>query len=85
MSTYELDGKMRSRLRETILAGFSPAVLDEVLRDNNMFRHNIAIGPEALSMSLARKGGWLSFAVFLQPRVAAISLSALRFWKYRDG
>ena len=39
------EGKMRSKLREAILAGFDPAALDETLRDNGLFRHNIAMGP----------------------------------------
>ena len=39
------EGKMRSKLREAILVGFDPAALDETLRDNGLFRHNIAMGP----------------------------------------
>jgi len=46
MLGFARDGKMRAKLREAILAGFSPAALDETLRDNDMFRHNIASGPD---------------------------------------
>ena len=46
MLGYTREGKMRSKLREAILAGFNPASLDEVLRDNDMFASNVAIGPD---------------------------------------
>jgi uncharacterized membrane protein YhaH (DUF805 family) len=64
MSTDALDGKTRSKLREAILAGFNPVGLDEVLRDNDMFRHNIAIGPDFETrvnslIDVARQEGWL--------------------------
>ena len=57
-------GKMRSRLREAILAGFNPASLDEVLRDNDMLAVNVAIGPDFATrvsslIDVARQEGWL--------------------------
>ena len=56
---------MRAKLREAILAGFSsPASLDQVLTDNDMFRHNIAIGPDLATrvnslIDVAHQEGWL--------------------------
>ena len=81
---------MRPKPRGTILAGFNPEALDEILRDNDMFRHNASSCPDfvtrvtALSMCLVRKVA-VELCVFLQPREAAITLSVLRFWKYRVG
>jgi hypothetical protein len=64
MRNYTLEGKVRSRLREAVLAGFSPPALDEVLRDNDMFRPNIASGPNftarvASLIEVAYEEGWL--------------------------
>ena len=64
MWKYALDGKMRSKLREAILAGFSPVALDEILRDNDMFRHNFASGPDFVTrvsslIDVAHQEGWL--------------------------
>jgi hypothetical protein len=58
------EGKMRSKLREAILAGFNPASLDLVLHDNDMFRPNVAIGPDFTTrvnslIDVARQEGWL--------------------------
>ncbi len=55
---------MRAKLREAILAGFNPAALDEILRDNDMFRHNVASGPDFITrvnslIDVARQEGWL--------------------------
>ena len=55
---------MRSKLREAILAGFNPASLDEVLRDNDMLASNVAIGPDFATrvnslIDVARQEGWL--------------------------
>lgn len=60
-----LDGRTRSKLREAILAGFNPVALDETLRDNDMFRHNIATGPDFLTrvnslIDVAHQEGWLA-------------------------
>jgi uncharacterized membrane protein YhaH (DUF805 family) len=41
-----LEGSMRTKLREAIFAGFNTAALDEVLRDNDMFRPNVSTGPD---------------------------------------
>jgi hypothetical protein len=64
MRNYTLEGKIRSRLREAVLAGFSPPALDEVLRDNDMFRPNIASGPNFTArvtslIEVAYEEGWL--------------------------
>ena len=64
MSHSARKGKMRSKLREAILAGFNPATLDEVLADNDMLRPNIAIGPDFATrvnslIDVARQEGWL--------------------------
>jgi uncharacterized membrane protein YhaH (DUF805 family) len=58
------DGKMRAKLRAAILAGFNPAALDEILRDNDMFRHNVASGPDFVTrvnslIDVSRQEGWL--------------------------
>ena len=55
---------MRAKLREAILAGFNPAALDEILRDNDMFRHNVASGPDFVTrvnslIDVSRQEGWL--------------------------
>ena len=65
MLGYAREGKMRSKLREAILAGFNPASLDEVLRDNDMLASNVAIGPDFATrvnslIDLARQEGWLT-------------------------
>ena len=65
MRGYALEGKMRSQLREAILAGFDPPALDEVLRDNDMLRPNIALGPDFASrvnsvIDIADREGWLT-------------------------
>ena len=64
MLGYAREGKMRSKLREAILAGFNPASLDEVLRDNDMLASNVAIGPDFATrvnslIDVARQEGWL--------------------------
>ena len=64
MLGYAREGKMRSKLREAILAGFNPASLDEVLRDNDMLASNVAIGPDFAArvnslIDVARQEGWL--------------------------
>lgn len=55
---------MRSKLRAAILAGFNPASLDEVLKDNDLLRPNIALGPDFAArvnslIDVARQEGWL--------------------------
>ena len=57
-------GKVRSDLREAILAGFDTVSLDQVLSDNDMLRANVAIGPDFASrvnslIDVARQEGWL--------------------------
>ena len=64
MLGYAREGKTRSKLREAILAGFDPASLDEVLRDNDMLASNVAIGPDFATrvnslIDVARREGWL--------------------------
>jgi uncharacterized membrane protein YhaH (DUF805 family) len=64
MRSHARDGRMRAKLREAILAGFNPAALDELLRDNDMFRHNVASGPDFVTrvnslIDVARQEGWL--------------------------
>ena len=64
MLGYAREGKTRSKLREAILAGFNPASLDEVLRDNDMLASNVAIGPDFATrvnslIDIARQEGWL--------------------------
>jgi len=64
MLGYAREGKMRSKLREAILAGFDFASLNEVLRDNDMLRHNVAIGPDFATrvnslIDVAYHEGWL--------------------------
>ena len=64
MLGYAREGKTRSKLREAILAGFDPASLDEVLRDNDMLAPNVAIGPDFATrvnslIDVARQEGWL--------------------------
>ena len=64
MLGYAREGKTRSKLREAILAGFDPASLDEVLRDNDMLASNVAIGPDFATrvnslIDVARQEGWL--------------------------
>ena len=64
MLGYAREGKMRSKLRQAILAGFNPASLDEVLRDNDMLASNVAIGPDFATrvnslIDVARREGWL--------------------------
>jgi effector-associated domain 1 (EAD1)-containing protein len=64
MPGHARKGKMRSTLREAILAGFNPGALDEVLTDNDMLRPNIAIGPDFATrvnslIDVARQEGWL--------------------------
>ena len=61
---YRLVGKMRAKLREAILAGFDKAALDEIFRDNDMFSHNVAIGPDFSTcvnslIDVAHQEGWL--------------------------
>ena len=55
---------MRAKLRAAILAGFNPASLDEVLKDNDLLRPNIALGPDFAArvnslIDVAREEGWL--------------------------
>lgn len=64
MPGHSLDGKMRAQLRGAILAGFSPASLDQLLNDNEMLRPNIAIGPDFSTrvnslIEVAHQEGWL--------------------------
>ena len=64
MLGYAREGKMRFELRQAILAGFNPASLDEVLRDNDMLASNVAIGPDFATrvnslIDVARQEGWL--------------------------
>lgn len=64
MSGRAQEGQMRSRLRAAILAGFNPASLDEVLKDNDLLRPNIALGPDFAArvnslIDVAREEGWL--------------------------
>ncbi len=63
-AAVEMPPSARSQLREAILAGFDPAALDEVLRDNEMSRPNIAIGPDFATrinslIDVAHREGWL--------------------------
>ena len=58
------EGRMRAKLREAILAGFNAASLDELLRDHDMLRPNIALGPDFATrvsslIDVARQEGWL--------------------------
>lgn len=58
------EGKMRARLCEAILAGFNPVSLDLVLRENDMFRPNVALGPDFTTrvhslIDVAHEEGWL--------------------------
>ena len=84
MLGYAREGKTRSKLREAILAGFNPASLDEVLRDNDMLAPNVAIGPDFATrvnslIDVARREGWLiSFAVCLPKHALTTSVSTLR-------
>ena len=55
---------MRSKLSQAILAGFNPGSLDELLRDSDMLRPNIALGPDFATrvgslIDVARQEGWL--------------------------
>ena len=64
VSQTQLAGNERAKLREAILIGFSPDSLDEVLRDNDMFRPNIASGPDFFArvsslIEVASQEGWL--------------------------
>ena len=64
MPGYALEGKVRVKLREAILAGLNSAALDQVLRDNDMFRHNVATGPDFATyvnslIDVSRQEGWL--------------------------
>ena len=64
MPGHAREGKMRSKLREAILVGFSPTALDQTLRDNDMLRHNVATGPDYGTrvdslVDVARQEGWL--------------------------
>jgi hypothetical protein len=64
MPRYAQESKIRPKLREAILAGFDLASLDQVLRDNDMFRANVAIGPDFATrvnslIDVARQEGWL--------------------------
>ncbi len=59
------EGRMRAKLREAIVAGFNAASLDEVLRDHDMLRPNIALGPDLATrvnslIDVARREGWLA-------------------------
>ena len=65
MLGHAREGKMRAKLREAILAGFDPAALDQILRDNDMFRHNVAVGPDFATrvnslINIAHQEGWLA-------------------------
>jgi effector-associated domain 1 (EAD1)-containing protein len=58
------EGKMRARLCEAILAGFNPVSLDLVLRENDMLRPNVALGPDFTTrvhslIDVAHEEGWL--------------------------
>ena len=64
MPGYARQGKMRSKLREAILAGFNPASLDQTLSDNDRLQPNIAMGPDYVTrvnslLDVARQEGWL--------------------------
>jgi len=64
MPRHAPEGKMGAKLREAILAGFDSASLNQVLRDNDMLRANIAIGPDFATrvnslIDVARQEGWL--------------------------
>jgi|GEM_PF-6020014 hypothetical protein len=57
-------GKMRSKLREAILAGFDPTSLDQVLSDYDMRASNVALGPDFATrvnslIDVAHREGWL--------------------------
>jgi hypothetical protein len=59
------EGRMRAKLREAILAGFNSTSLDELLRDHDMLRPNIALGPDFKTrvsslIDVARQEGWLA-------------------------
>jgi effector-associated domain 1 (EAD1)-containing protein len=64
MPRHAPEGKMGAKLREAILAGFDPASLNQVLRDNDMLSANIVIGPDFATrvnslIDVARQEGWL--------------------------
>ena len=64
MPPYASEGKVRAKLREAILAGFDSAALDQVLRDNDMVRHNVVTGRDFAThvnslIEVSRQEGWL--------------------------
>ena len=60
-----LAGKDRSKLREAILTGFDFASVDDILRDNDLPRNKIAIGPDLTTrvnslIDVSDQEGWLT-------------------------